>query len=216
MRFAVAAVLFLISMAAIFAQAQPVQAGFNGISVFHGELSLDQSSQGRPARETSSYLFSKNSGSVNCAPRNRKYPAGVTADRINAAILSASQQTGVKPALLCGLINQESGFNPESVSGASAIGLTQLLASTALSACRSFIASKQDVYNVEKNVLCGAKYLRLQLDRFGSEKLALFAYNGGPGRARAYIDGKDIPSETLRYAPAVMAQESRYAQRGLA
>ena len=85
----------------------------------------------------------------------------------------ASRQTRLPLALLAAVANVESRFQPDARSAAGAHGLLQVLPSTAA-------ALKLDTSTPEKNVLAGARYLRILLDRFHSTDLALAAYNAGP------------------------------------
>ena len=75
--------------------------------------------------------------------------------------------------MLAAVANVESRFEPDARSAAGAHGLLQVLPSTAKEL-------KLDTSTPEKNVLAGARYLRILLDRFQSTELALAAYNAGP------------------------------------
>jgi soluble lytic murein transglycosylase len=96
-----------------------------------------------------------------------------------------------EPALILGLIRQESAFDAGAVSSAGARGLMQLLPSTAKG-----VAKKAGIKFTEKkltsdptyNVTLGRAYVDELLDRFGgSYVLAAAAYNAGPSRARDWI-----------------------------
>src|SRR5205085_7228620 len=99
----------------------------------------------------------------------------------SAQINAAAQKYGVDPALLKGLIKQESDFNPNAGSSAGAQGLTQLMPGTAQSlGCTNPLDPAQSID-------AGARYLRQQLDTFGGDtRKALAAYNASPGAVQRY------------------------------
>lgn len=88
-------------------------------------------------------------------------------------------EEGIDPELFLRLIEAESSFNPDALSEMGAIGLTQLMPSTAKEL-------GVDPYDPEQNLRGGARYLKRQLDDFGSVPLALAAYNAGPGNVRKH------------------------------
>jgi soluble lytic murein transglycosylase len=92
------------------------------------------------------------------------------------------------PALLAAVIYQESKFNADAKSDRGAIGLMQLLPDTAEGIAVRTGGSKfrvSDLYDPELNVRYGSWYLRHLLDKYGSERIALAAYNAG----QANVDG---------------------------
>lgn len=109
--------------------------------------------------------------------------------------------------MLAAIAQAESSFNPNAGSGSGAIGFMQLMPATAK-------GLGVDPYNPAQNVLGGAKYIRQMLNQFGDTRLALAAYNAGPGRVNQAIDkagstkweaiAKYLPQETQNYVPKVM------------
>ena len=138
-------------------------------------------------------------------------PASTGADAPAAAapyaadIQAASQKYGVPAALIEGVIQQESGFNPNAQSGAGAGGLMQLMPSTAAG------LGVTNVYDPAQSIDGGTHYLRDQLDRFGGDvRLALAAYNAGPGAVATYGGVPPYP-ETQSYVSDVLENYARYS-----
>jgi soluble lytic murein transglycosylase len=88
----------------------------------------------------------------------------------------------LQPALLAAVIYQESKFNADAKSSSGAIGLMQLQPATAEGIALHTGGSKfrvDDLYDPEINIRYGSWYLRHLLDKYGSERTALAAYNAG-------------------------------------
>jgi soluble lytic murein transglycosylase-like protein len=112
------------------------------------------------------------------------------------AIEAAATRAGVDPRLLAAITRAESGFNPNALSGAGAVGLTQLMPGTAA----GLGVNPTDPF---ANLDGGARYLAGQLDSFGRVDLALAAYNAGPGAVRQAGGVPDYP-ETQAYVGRVL------------
>jgi soluble lytic murein transglycosylase-like protein len=121
-----------------------------------------------------------------------------------AEIDAAAAKYGLDPALLRGLIRQESNFDPNAGSPAGARGLCQLMPGTAAS------LGVTDPSNPAQNIDGGARYLRQQLDAFGGDVTkALAAYNAGPGAVTRY-GGVPPYAETQNYVRQVQAYADQY------
>ena len=119
-------------------------------------------------------------------------------------ITAAARRNGVDPALLAGLVRQESNFNAAAVSPAGARGLTQLMPATAAGLG---VANPSDPVQALEG---GACYLRRQLDAFGGDVTkALAAYNAGPGAVQRY-GGVPPYAETQAYVQKVQAFAAAY------
>jgi soluble lytic murein transglycosylase-like protein len=95
-------------------------------------------------------------------------------------IHEAAEAEQIDPRTAFGLVKAESSFRTRVVSPVGAVGLTQLLPSTA----RWLVpgTTRSDLMEPETNLRVGFKYLRHLMERFdGNEELALTAYNRGPG-----------------------------------
>lgn len=131
-------------------------------------------------------------------------PMKIKAKNWMPLIQQASRYTGVPVALIEAVITQESGFNPSAISSAGAIGLMQLMPSTA---ARLGVKNPLDA---QQNVFGGAVLLRRLLLRFGGNlELALAAYNSGTANV---LEFGGIPpfAETRAYVPDVVALYHRY------
>ncbi len=111
------------------------------------------------------------------------------------AFEEADRQTHLGLALLAAVARVESEFRPDARSPAGAHGIFQILPSTAKEL-------KLEVSTPEKNIIAGARYLKLLLDRFQSTELMLAAYNAGP---TAVVKAGGAPNnESLNYVIQVM------------
>ena len=113
------------------------------------------------------------------------------------AITRAADRHGLDPKLLHALVIVESAYRVDAVSSAGAGGLTQLMPGTAAD------LGVRDRFDVEENLSGGADYLARQMLRFGDVRLALAAYNSGPGRVARLGRIPDI-AETRAYVIAVV------------
>lgn len=118
-------------------------------------------------------------------------------------IEASAEKYQLEPALLAAVIEQESGGESDALSPAGAIGLMQLMPSTAE-------LMGVDPYDPTQNIDGGAHYLKLQIGNFGDIQTALAAYNAGPGEVENGHWMK-IP-ETLNYVETIPALIRKYEQ----
>ena len=129
-------------------------------------------------------------------------------------IHAAAQKHGLDEALISSVIAAESNYNPRAVSRKRALGLMQLLPTTAAR------FSVSNAFDPAQNVDAGTRNLRQLLDQYhGDLALALAAYNAGPERVEQY---RGVPpySETRAYLLRVARKlaekkKAEAAQRGL-
>lgn len=107
----------------------------------------------------------------------------------------AARRYGVPEDLFLRLVQQESGFKPTARSHKGAIGLAQLMPTTAK-------VLRVNAYDPYENLDGGARYLAQQYRTFGSWRLALAAYNAGPGAVQKY-GGVPPYKETRNYVKVI-------------
>ncbi len=145
-----------------------------------------------------------------------------------AAVIARSNQIGLDPAYVYGLIRQESRFIMDAKSHVGASGLMQVMPATAKWTAKKIGMANFQPHQIndrDTNIAIGTGYLKLVLDSFdGSMPLAAAAYNAGPGRPRSWrgqtgapvieaaIWAENVPfTETRDYVKKVLANTTSYA-----
>ena len=119
-------------------------------------------------------------------------------------ILTYAVKFGISASFVKAVITQESCFDSQAVSVVGAEGLMQLMPETAV------WLKVTDSADVEQNLYAGIRYLADLRKRFGTEELALAAYNAGPGNVERH-GGIPPFKETQHYVVSVMKNYRRYA-----
>ena len=123
--------------------------------------------------------------------------AQVSEDQIKETIVKHSIEMNVDPALALSIAKKESGFRHELRSAHGAVGVFQLMPSTAK-------RLGYNPYYLSDNIKAGLTYYKMMYKMFGSTELALAAYNAGPGNVKRC--GGQIPpyAETKRFVNVIM------------
>lgn len=151
------------------------------------------------ARTTDLELLRLESARLETIMRNSaryRIPADLAEDIYDIAL-----SEGIDPGLAYRITRVESGFVQRAVSPVGAVGLTQLMPTTAFEMDPSLRYS--DLFDRKTNLRLGFRYLRVMLDRYdGDLRLALLAYNRGPGTVDGIRRAGGDPANG--YARAVM------------
>ena len=122
--------------------------------------------------------------------------------KYDAIFKKAAKKYGVSESLLKAVAKAESDFNPNDVSSAGAVGVMQLMPSTAKE------LGVKNPYDAEQNIMGGAKLIAAHLKKFnGNVRYALAAYNAGSGAVKRY---GGVPSYCKTYVNRVLSYKKAY------
>lgn len=167
--------------------------------------------------------------------RHRRYPqlskttvrtlAANFPDRYVSLVKRTARRFKLEENLLVGLSRQESAFNPRAVSPVGALGLMQLMPTTAADLLGVSVDSEEfDSHRILKpatNVTLGCRYFKRMLKVFkGTQEYALAAYNAGPGAVARWRKRGELPvevfveeipyAETREYVKRVLSWKRKY------
>jgi soluble lytic murein transglycosylase-like protein len=133
---------------------------------------------------------------------------------IARAVSEEASGTGLDPALVLAIIEVESAWDPDAVSGRDARGLMQLRGPALEAEAALGRLSSADASDPMVNVRAGVRYFARLLGRFGDAELALVAYNAGPNRLATYLRAEaGVPERLWEYARRVRREERRLRER---
>jgi len=146
------------------------------------------------AAEISQYFVHESSKSANARIMNaNSHGHQATPDEVDAAIVMAAARHNVDPNLVRAVVKVESNFNSNAISHKGAMGLMQLMPSTAK------MLKVKNPFDAEQNVDAGVRHLKSLLESYGGDvNLTLAAYNAGEG-AVARSAGVPRYAETQDY-----------------
>ncbi|MGH2937469.1 MAG: lytic transglycosylase domain-containing protein [Solirubrobacterales bacterium] len=188
---------------------QAVETGSGGKGSFGAALA-EASAVGGPATATpalgeATALTPTSTTPITTVPATTEAGPGNGAVPFQSLIEESCAKYGVDPALLAGLIEQESHFDPTVGSSAGAQGLTELMPETAAS------LGVTDPHDPAQSIDAGARLLSEKLAEFGGNtELALAAYNAGSGAVQQYNGIPPYP-ETQEYVKKVLGYAAGYA-----
>jgi soluble lytic murein transglycosylase-like protein len=120
-------------------------------------------------------------------------------------VREASRRFGIPERWITAVMGVESAFDVRATSPVGAVGLMQVMPET-YAGLRVRYGLGVDPYQPRDNILAGAAYLREMYDRYGVSGF-LAAYNAGPGRYEAHLNGgRALPLETRNYVAKITPQ----------
>ena len=125
-----------------------------------------------------------------------------TSHEIKDIIVKTAVSMGVDPCVALSIAKQESNFQNHRQNTSGAVGVFQLMPSTAR-------RMGLNPYNLNDNIKGGIMYYQMMYKKFGSMDLALAAYNAGPGNVAKY---KGVPPfrETQRFVNTIKTNAKAY------
>ncbi len=147
---------------------------------------------------------------------NLRYPV-----KYKNEIKECSIEAKVDESLIFAVINAESSFNSRAVSKVGAVGLMQIMPTTANYVCEMYnlepISSKEDLFNEKLNIRIGTFYINYLLKKFnGNLKYTLVAYNAGENKVQEWLKSNNFdlvayPS-SLNYYKKVVKYRKVYSK----
>ena len=124
-----------------------------------------------------------------------------------------AQKYNLEPSFVASVINAESKFKPNAKSSAGAVGLMQLLPTTADYISSYIIHEDANLFEPDGNIKLGCAYLNYLQNKFSDKFTLLCAYNAGEGNVKTWLNNKkySIDGLTLRTTP--FAETNFYANK---
>lgn len=122
----------------------------------------------------------------------------------------------INPLLLLATQNIESAFNDSAISPMGAMGLNQLMPSTARLVCLSLNITykEKNLFDITTNTRLAVRLLDILFSVHNEPEIVLADYNGGPYSAHYYKNNKEkLNKETARYVPSVMSKFEEYKNK---
>ncbi len=129
--------------------------------------------------------------------------------RYLAEIASSTKQTGVRPELILAIIKEESRFSPTVISASGAVGLMQVMPSTAIE-LSEIPLTKELLLEPEKNIHLGGAYLAKLFRRWkGNPWLTISSYNAGPIAVGSWLS-EEVYSDPELWVERIPYPETRF------
>jgi soluble lytic murein transglycosylase len=128
-------------------------------------------------------------------------------------VKAASRQTSIDPHFVFAIAKQESAFNSDAKSPVGAMGLMQLMPTTAKETAKKagLVYRPQDLLQADKNINLGSRYLNQLLGSFsGNRILATAAYNAGPSRVKKWMNKNDVKLPYDVWIETIPYKETRF------
>ena len=113
----------------------------------------------------------------------------------------ASETFGVEQAMIFSIINTESHFKANAISNKGAVGLMQILPSTADDVAKKLGIKEFELKNPKDNIFLGTAYLSFLMEKFKNRTLALCSYNAGPANVNSWLSKYSTDGVNLEKIP---------------
>lgn len=136
-----------------------------------------------------------------------------------------AEENNLDPLLVYSIIKAESNFKENAKSNSNAIGLMQVMLSTAqeIGITLEENITEESLYNAELNIKIGTKYFKKLVDKYNNYKLAIMAYNAGMGNLDKWLEqgiidenGENIENipfeETKNYVKKILQNYKIYQE----
>ena len=117
-------------------------------------------------------------------------------------VVGVSKKYDLEPALVYAVIKAESDFEKDASSSVGALGLMQILPSTAkwIAEEKDEAFKKENLFSAEVNIEYGCFYLRYLFDKFDDLDIVVCAYNAGETKVRDWIENGKLVENRIDYA----------------
>ena len=139
--------------------------------------------------------------------------SGVVPKKYDAEIAAACREFGLEQPLVYAVIRTESSFSPQVKSDAGAVGLMQLMPSTAAFAAEKLREEEIDLFDPACNLRLGCWYLKYLLGRFSEVETALAAYNAGEGTVARWLRDEAFSENGAVLDKIPYAETENYVRR---
>ncbi len=131
------------------------------------------------------------------------------AGTIASTVRAGAHRGQLDPLLVLAVIEVESEWEADAVSGHGARGLMQLRKAALADSERAAGVPPGDVHDAVHNVRMGIRYLARMVEKFGDVDLGLMAYNAGPSRLLSYQAAAEVPDSVRSYVRKVRREEHK-------
>ena len=133
-------------------------------------------------------------------------------------IIAAAGEYDSNPAVVAALINAESGFDKDAVSQQGAVGLMQIMPTTAAWVCGQMGTeyNKNLLTDPQTNIQIGTYYLNYLLQKFVALETALAAYNAGEGNVLLWLENPKYSPDNKTLSTTPFRETNAYVQKILA
>lgn len=126
-----------------------------------------------------------------------------------------AKENNIEKELIYAMIKAESHFKEEAISNKEAIGLMQILESTAQEVAEELEieVTKEEIIKPETNIALGTKYLSKLIEKYGDTKLAIAAYNAGIGNVDSWIEKEIIKKDGSNIENIPFKETNNYVRK---